>query len=64
MSGALDVGGEAEGDRRSPGFSPTRPVPESEQPIAMPATSARTLKPETKVFMESLLVRERSLASP
>ena len=51
------VGGEADGERRSLGFSPTRPVPESEHPIAMPATSASTLKPETSVFIGSLLGR-------
>ena len=58
------VGGEADGERRSLGFSPTRPVPESEHPIATPATSASTLKLDTSVFIESLLGRERVLASP
>jgi hypothetical protein len=58
------VGGDADGERRSLGFSPTRPVPESEHPIAMPATSASTLKLETSVFIESLLGRELALANP
>jgi len=54
MSGEV-VGGDAEGERRSLGFSPTLPVPESEQPIATPATIARMLSPEAMVvFMASI----------
>jgi len=55
MSGAVVVGGDAEGERRSLGFSPTLPVPESEQPTATPAMSARMLSPEAMVFMASTL---------
>jgi len=49
MSGAV-VGGDAEGERRSLGFSPTLPAPESEHPTATPAMIARTLSPEAMVF--------------
>lgn len=47
-----DVGGDAEGIRSFRGASPTRPLwPESVQPAASPATSARAQNPESRVFM-------------